>query len=50
MAVSDMALQLRTWLQGTERLIAVSAAVGEAIAFPGLAAAAVLPRKTCVSP
>ena len=50
MAVSDMALQFRRWLQGIERLIAVSAAVGEAIAFPGLAAAAVLPRETGASP
>lgn len=47
MTVSDMALQSRRWLQCSERLIAVSAAVGEAIAFHGLVAASVLPRETC---
>lgn len=47
MTVSDMALQSRRWLQCSERLIAVSAAVGEAIAFHGLVAASVLPGETC---
>lgn len=47
MPVSDMSLQLRRWLQGKEGLIVVSAAVSEAIAFTGLPAATVLPRKTC---
>lgn len=50
MPVSDMSLQSRRWLHGEERLIVVSAAVSEAIAFTGLPAAAVLPRKTRACP
>lgn len=46
MPVFDLSLQSRRWLHSEERLIVVSAAVSEAIAFTGLPAAAVLPRKT----
>lgn len=46
MPVSDMSLQSRRWLHCEERLVVGSAAVSEAIAFTGLPAAAVLPRKT----